>query len=187
MSDPRIDAYIAKSQPFARPIMERLRAFVHATVPNAGEAIKWNVPHFTYRGKNLAGMSAFKAHCAFAVHNAKHIAQYVKITDEGDIPLPTIAAELKAACATIDQAADGPKRTAPRKPASQIPVPQDFAAALREAPAASLTFEAFPPSQRAEYVLWIAEAKREETRNKRIKQALEWLAEGKRRNWKYER
>ena len=109
MSDPRIDEYIAKSQPFARPILEHLRAFVHATIPDAGEAIKWNVPHFTYRGKNLAGMSAFKAHCAFAVHSDKHIGQYVKIASVEQIPEQAIAAELKAACAIVDAKLDASK------------------------------------------------------------------------------
>ena len=64
-TDPRIDAYIAKSAPFARPILTRLRAAVHEACPEAEETIKWRMPFFLTDGKILCFMAAFKAHAGF--------------------------------------------------------------------------------------------------------------------------
>ncbi len=193
--DPRIDEKIARAAPFARPILEHLRALVHKTVPDAGEAIKWGMPHFTYKGKNIAGMASFKAHCAFMIHGEGRqgaegggMGSAGKIAALADLPPDEELAErLRIAQGRIDRGEKEAWREAPAKPKPAIAVPQDFAAELKANAAAGAYFDGLAPSHRYEYLQWITEAKRDETRAKRIAQAIEWLGEGKRRNWKYER
>lgn len=190
--DPRIDEKIAKAADFARPILEHLRALVHRTIPGAGEAIKWGMPHFTYKQKNLAAMAAFKAHCSFSIHGESHEGEGMgtlgKITTLADLPDDVeLARRLQEAQGRIDRGEKEAWRQAPPKPRRTIAVPEDFSAALAATPAAAQVFDGLAPSHRYEYLEWITGAKRPETRAKRIGEALEWLAEGKRRNWKYER
>lgn len=192
-SDPRIDAYIAKAAPFAQPILEHLRALVHDTVDGLDETVKWGMPHFVYKGKNLAGFAAFKAHAAFMVHgdgrqgpeDNQAMGQFGKLTALADLPGDQVLKRrIIAARERIDQAGTALKpKAAPRPAKAEIAVPEDFAAAL--SPPARASFDAFPPGARREYLEWIVTAKRPETRAKRIAQAAEWLAEGKKRNWKY--
>jgi uncharacterized protein YdeI (YjbR/CyaY-like superfamily) len=194
MSRDRIDAYIDKAQPFARPVLEHLRELVHAAVPDAQETLKWGMPHFVYKGKNVAGMAAFKAHCAFMIPGdgrqgeVEGMGSFGKIANLSDLPPDDdLRAKLAEAIGRIDTTGSAMKRTARAEPKAEIPIPQDFEGALRESPAAKATFDDLAPSHRREYLEWITEAKRDETRSKRIATALEWLAEGKRRNWKYEK
>ena len=190
--DPRIDEKIAKAAPFARPILEHWRALVHKTVPGVEEAIKWGMPHFVYKGKNIAGMAPFKAHCAVLVHGdgrqeSEGMGSYGKLTKLEDLPPDAeLVAKLQRAMGMIDRGEQPAWRQQP-KPKATIDVPQDFAAGLAANPAAAQFWDGLAPSHRYEYLQWITEAKRDETRVKRLGQALEWLAEGKRRNWKYER
>lgn len=194
--DPRVDEKIAQAAPFARPILEHFRVLVHKAVPEIEEAIKWGMPHFTYKGKNIAGMAAFKAHCAVIIHgegrqsDSEGMGSYGKVASLDDLPPEAeLAAKLNEAKARIDAAgtarkgAANPKAKAPRT----IDVPEDFGAALAANAAAATCWDSLAPSHRYEYLEWITEAKRDETRARRIAQSLEWLAEGKRRNWKYER
>jgi uncharacterized protein YdeI (YjbR/CyaY-like superfamily) len=193
-TDPRIDAYIANAAPFARPILAHLRAAVHAALPQAEETIKWGMPHFTLSGKNIAGMAAFKAHCSFVIHGEGRqggdagMGQFGKIASLDQLPDDSALAEsLRQAAgriATQGSATTPRARAAPKAP---IAMPDDFSRALAGNPAAQAAFDAFAPSHRREYLEWITEAKREETRAKRIAQSIEWLAEGKKRNWKYEK
>ena len=190
--DPRIDEKISQAADFARPILEHLRALVHRTVPDAGEAIKWGMPHFTYKGKNIAAMAAFKAHCSFSIHGESHEGEGMgtlgKITSLAELPDDAeLALRLQDALGRIDRGEKEAWREAPPKPMRTIDVPDDFSIALAATPAAAQVFDRLAPSHRYEYLEWITEAKRPETRAKRIGEALEWLAEGKRRNWKYER
>jgi uncharacterized protein YdeI (YjbR/CyaY-like superfamily) len=192
--DPRIDAYIDKAGEFARPILRHFRDLVHSTIDGAEEAVKWGMPHFTHNGKNVAGMAAFKAHCAVIVHGSGRqgegdgMGSYGKIASIEEMPDDTeLAARLVEARERIDTAGSAVKRAPKPKPKAELAVPQDFAAALRDNPKARATFEDFPPSQQREYVAWVSEAKQDATRAKRLVTSLEWLAEGKRRNWKYER
>lgn len=189
--DPRVDDYIARAAPFARPILEHLRAMVHKAIPDADEAIKWGMPHFTFKGKNVAGMAAFKAHCSFGIHGdgnaVEGIGQFGRIASLGDLPDgDDLRSRLSEACKRIENTGTALKRSKPRAPRAELPVPADLAQALAGNPAAKAVLEGFAPSHRREYLEWIIEAKREETRARRIAQAVEWLAEGKRRNWKYE-
>jgi uncharacterized protein YdeI (YjbR/CyaY-like superfamily) len=195
--DPRVDAYIEKSAEFARPILSHLREVVHAACPQAEETIKWGFPHFTYQG-TLCSMASFKSHCAFGFWKGeavvgtgaaaeKAMGQFGRITSLADLPpRKTLAAYVKKAKALNE--AEGPGRPGPkRKERGEVEIPDDLRAALRTDRKARATFEAFPPSHRREYVEWITEAMRPETRAKRLATTLEWLAEGKGRNWKYER
>lgn len=192
-SDPRVDSYIAKAAPFAQPILTHLRRIAHKALPDGEEGIKWGIPHFLLNGKNVAGMSAFTAHCAFVVHgegkqgSGEGMGAYGKITSMEDMPGDAeLTAAIKAAAERVKTQGSATKRSTPRKPKPEIPVPDDFAAALAEFDPAIATFNAFAPSHRREYLEWITQAKRPETRAKRIAQAIEWMAEGKKRNWKYE-
>lgn len=192
--EPRVDAYIAKAPPFARPILEKVRERVHATVPDVEEAMKWSAPGFTLNGKILLMMASFKAHAALNFWRGQEIGdgspkvgamgQFGKLTSIDDLPPD---AELDA---LIREAAELSEAPAPRKAKHAPKPPPDlhpqFDAALAKAPKARATFDNFPPSCRREYLEWIAEAKRDDTRGKRIVTAIEWLSEGKRRHWKYE-
>jgi hypothetical protein len=191
--DPRIDDKIAKAAPFARPILEHWRALVHAAVPDVEEAIKWGMPHFVYKGKNIAGMAPFKAHCAVMIHGdgrqeTEGMGSYGKLTKVEDLPPDDVlVGKLREAMGMIDRGEQPAWRQQPPKAKATIEVPQDFAAGLAANPDAAKFWDGLAPSHRYEYLQWITEAKRDETRVKRLAQALEWLAEGKRRNWKYER
>jgi uncharacterized protein YdeI (YjbR/CyaY-like superfamily) len=194
--DPRIDAYIAKAEPFARPILQKVRERVHDVLPDVEEAIKWNMPAYTLDGKIVAITAAFKAHAALNFWrgqellrndaNADAMGQFGKIKSVEDLPGDAEFDRLIREAAELAKSAPAPRKTkAEPKPA--LVVHPDFAAALDRAPQAKAALDGFPPSARRDYLEWIAEAKQEATRHKRIATALEWLSEGKRRNWKYER
>lgn len=193
-TDPRIDAYISGQADFARPILTHLRSVVHTACPAIEEGIKWSMPFFGYKGRPLAGMAAFKAHATFGfwqhtqltgeLRSDEAMGSFGRIASLADLPDDAMLTELiHKAMALIDQ---GVKPTRERAVKAEIPVPDDLIAALEQSPAAQAAFDGFPPSCRREYLEWIVEAKRAETRAKRLAQAVEWMAEGKRRNWKYE-
>lgn len=193
--DARIDAYIERQAEFAKPILEHLRAVVHSACPECEETLKWNMPAFMYKGEILAHMAAFKRHATFgfwrgslvvgdAGEPASGMGQFGRLETLDDLPPPV---ELKALVRKAMRLADeGVKAPRDKHKKAPFTVPQDMRAALDANPAARTTFDGFPPSAQRDYVDWITEAKREETRTKRLNQAIEWLAEGKRRNWKYE-
>lgn len=205
-SDPRIDAYIDKSADFAQPILRHIRDVVHTACPDVEETMKWSFPHFDYKGIMVA-MAAFKAHCTLNFWHAKEVmgpdaqegamGQFGRITSVKDLPSKKVltgyvkkAMALKDAGVKPSWAADraakakAKSKATPKKKA-EADVPEDLAAALAKSKKAAGTFAGFSPSHRREYVEWITEAKREATRAKRVAQTVEWLAEGKPRNWKY--
>lgn len=198
--DPRIDAYIAKSAPFAQPILRHLREIVHRGCPDVEESIKWGMPSFGHGGKILCHMAAFKAHCAFGfwhqgmeavVTSAKAAAEpamggFGRITALGDLPDERTLVSYVKHAAKLNESGE-PGRARPATKAKELAVPADLAAALKKNKAAAKTFAEFSPSHRKEYIEWIMEAKREETRQKRLTTTLEWLVAGKSRHWKYER
>lgn len=197
-TDPRIDAYIAKAAPFAQPILNHLRTLVHHGNPETEETIKWGCPFFTYRGQMFCSMAAFKAHAAFGFHHqgmekvlakdlgkqAEAMGFFGRLTSIAD--LPNDATLLRYIGAAVQLNDSGQPRLAKSKPKPELPVPPDFAAALKKNRKAAAVFTNFAPSHRRDYIEWITEAKREETRVKRLATALEWIADGKHRNWKYE-
>ena len=202
--DPRIDSYIADSAAFAQPILTRLRALVHESCPEVVETIRWSMPSFSYRERPLAQMAAFKQHCSFGLWNGgamtagggpsdigtpgtgdRVMARLDRLTSLDDLaPAETIMAGVRASAALI-ASGERPKRAA-RAVRPEAEIPPALAAALAQDAAAAATFAAFPQSCRREYCDWVAEAKRDATRDKRVGEAVAMLREGKRRNWKYE-
>ena len=189
--EPRIDAYIEKAQPFARPILEKVRERVHAVVPGIDEAMKWSHPTFCKGGKIVLGTAAFKAHAVINFWRGQELGfetkdgamgQLGKLTSVDDLPPDLDAMIARAAALTAAPVPRKPKHP-PKPPVAMHP---DFAAALEKAPKAKATLDLFPPSAQREYLEWIVEAKQDATRQKRISNAIEWLSEGKRRHWKYE-
>ncbi len=194
--DKRIDAYIAESAPFARPILAHLRAVVHAACPEVEETLKWSMPAFDYQGA-LCSMAAFKQHATFGFWKgalivdpktrkpAEAMGDLGRLASIDDLPSKRLLTGwIKQAMKLNEEGVKAPvrKSVASRK---VLPVPADLKVALTRSKKAAATFEAFPPGQRREYVEWITAAKREETRAARLKQAIEWMAEGKPRHWKY--
>ena len=192
-TDPRIDQYIAKSADFAKPILMHLRKVVHAACPDVEETMKWSAPHFDYKGM-MCGMSAFKSHCAFGFWKGSLVldgpglrdamGHFGRITSVRDLPSDRVLTGYIKKAAKLNDAGVKVARKPPQ-PNKPLRVPADFAGALKK-PAARKAFDAFSPSHRREYVEWITEAKTDATRQKRMATAVEWLAEGKSRNWKYE-
>ncbi|MBK9483912.1 MAG: YdeI/OmpD-associated family protein [Chitinophagaceae bacterium] len=202
MKDKKIDAYIAKSAAFAMPILNHIRELVHKACPDVEEKIKWSMPFFDYKGEMLCHMASFKQHAVMGfwkaslmkdsilLENAKSenaMGHLGRIESLKDMPSDKkITAWIKEAMLLNDK---GVKLPAKAKPADkkELPVPEYFVKALAKNKKAKQVFENFPPSHKKEYVMWITEAKTEDTRNKRMTTALEWMAEGKSRLWKYEK
>lgn len=194
--DERIDAYIARARPFAQPILNHVRARVHAALPEVEETLKWGAPAFLHDGKILLMMAAFKAHAVLnfwrgqdlreEASSKQAMGQFGKLMSVSDLPADEELGALIQRAANLCNAAPRP-RTLKHQPKAPAPMHPDFAEALEQAPTAKANFEGFSPSCRREYVDWIAEAKRDETRKKRIATAVAWLGEGKKRHWKYEK
>ena len=194
--DERVDAYIERQAEFAKPILTKLRAMVHAACPDCDETLKWSMPSFIYKGSILAGMAAFKAHATFGFWQAKLVVgetgrereamgSFGRLTRVEDLPdEATMAALIRKAMTLVDTGEKAPRPVKHPKPA--LETPPDLLEALAANEAARATFDDFPPSARRDYLDWLADAKRPETRAKRLAQAVEWMAEGKRRHWKYE-
>ncbi len=201
--DKRIDEYIAKAQPFAQPIMKKLRMLVHKANPEVTETIKWGMPSFDYKGAYFS-FAAFKQHCAGGFWKSKLIndpqgylserknqggeamGNLGRITSLKDLPPDDVMIDFFVQAKKLND--EGvkveKKKPAPKK---ELTVPKDLAALLNKNKKAKMIFEEFAPSHRREYIMWIEEAKTEETRSKRLATTVEWCAEGKSRNWKYER
>lgn len=194
--DKRIDAYIAKAAPFARPILTEVRERVHSACPDVEETLKWGHPSFTYHGI-LCGFAAFKEHATFGFWKASAIlgdrpgvvdtamGSFGRLTDVKQLPSKREMAKYIKEAMRLNVEGIKAHQKNPRKAKPPLKVPADLQAALVRNKAARTTFEDFSPSHRREYIEWITEAKREETRKKRLVQAIAWLAEGKARNWKY--
>ncbi len=192
--DRRVDAYIAKSAEFARPILEHLREVVHSACPEVAETIKWGMPFFV-RGAPLCHMAAFKHHCAFGFWKGARVTgvasgskgamgQFGRILSTADLPSRRSLAGLVRSAARL--AGTGAVAAARRRRPRPAPrAPADLRAALARNARALATFRALPPSGRREYVDWLLEAKRKETRTRRLAEAVRWLAAGKARNWRY--
>ena len=193
--DVRVDAYISKAADFAKPILNQLREAVHASCPDVEEDMKWSFPHFMYKGM-LCSMASFKEHAAFGfwkgslifgdhAKSGEAMGQLGRLTKPSDLPVKKVlAGYIKSAMALNDdgvKVARVPKRAAPRA----VRVPEDLAAALKKNKKAHATFEGFSPSHKREYIEWITGAKTAGTRARRLETAVEWMGEGKSRNWKY--
>ena len=189
--EPRIDAYIARAQPFAQPILAKVRERVHSLVPDIEETMKWSHPAFCRNGKIVLGTAAFKEHAAVNFWRGQELGLEAKAGAMGQLgkltTLEDLPADFDVIIARAAALSDVPAPPKPKAEPKALPdMHPDFAAALEKAPQARQAFESFAPGHRREYLEWVAEAKQDSTRQKRIASALEWLAQGKRRNWKYE-
>jgi len=194
--DPRVDAFITKAAPFARPILTHIREVVHEACPEVEETLKWSSPAFTYHGI-LCMMSAFKAHAIFGFWKGtlivdadgrkydKAMGNFGRLTDVKQLPSKRVLTSyIRQAMRLNAEGVTAPRKTAARRKAP-LRTPAELGTALKRNAKARATWEGFSPSHRREYVEWITEAKRPETRQQRLATTLEWLAEGKARNWKY--
>jgi len=193
--DPRVDDYIERSAPFARSILNHLRKVVHTACPEVEETVRWSSPTFLYHGM-MCGMASFKSHCTFGFwkgslvlgdngKTADAMGNFGRIERISDLPsAKQLSGYVKKAMELNVEGVKVVRRTSPRKP---LPVPPDLAAALGKNKKARAAFDAFPPSHQREYVEWVTEAKRDDTRRRRLETAMELIAEGKPRHWKYQK
>ena len=194
-TDTRVDAYIARAAPFARPVLTYLRAVVHEACPEAVETLKWGMPTFMHHGI-LCGFAAFKEHASFGFWKASLIldrrgkpaeagmGNFGKLTAISDLPARRVLLGYVRQAVRLNEAGIKARPKPKPKPAARMPA--DLRSALARAAKARATWGAFSPSQRREYIEWITEAKGEGTRARRVATTVEWLEQGKRRNWKYE-
>ena len=200
--DPRVDLYIEKAAPFAQPVLTHLRNLVHQACPRATESVKWGMPFFLQQGIVLCHMAAFKQHCAFGfwgpemkkvlatdgLVSSKAMGSLGRITGLRDLPADRLLLRYMSQAAEFVESGQR-KKSIDRKPKAAKPhlrVPVELSAALKKNKLAAKAFERFSPSCRREYVEWIWAAKRQETKERRVAQAVEWIAQGKSQNWKYE-
>jgi len=200
--DPRVDLYIEKAAPFAQPVLTHLRNLVHQACPRATESVKWGMPFFLQQGIVLCHLAAFKQHCAFGfwgpemkkvlatdgLVSSKAMGSLGRITGLRDLPADRLLLRYMSQAAEFVESGQR-KKSIDRKPKAAKPhlrVPVELSAALKKNKLAAKAFERFSPSCRREYVEWIWAAKRQETKERRVAQAVEWIAQGKSRNWKYE-
>jgi uncharacterized protein YdeI (YjbR/CyaY-like superfamily) len=200
--DKRIDAYIAKAQPFARPVLRHIRSLVHTACPGVEETMKWSFPHFDYRGQMMCSMAAFKEHCVFGFWKSTLLMDpggYLKprsaqggtamgnlgrITAMGDLlPDKVFIGFVRQAMKLNDEGAKLPAK--PKTKPAKLVIPNYFMKAVRRNKKAAAVFDAFSYSNKKEYVQWVTDAKTDSTREQRLATAVEWMAEGKVRNWKY--
>lgn len=195
---PEVDAYIGRSAQFAQPILKKVRRLYHQACPEVREEMKWGTPFFVHQGI-LGGVMAFKAHVnvlfwKMALINdptgwlrpeADSKMPARRVTSLKDLPTDKVLLDYILQAVALNEAGESPPRKKPQK-AKDLAIPDDLAAALKKNKAARTTFENFSPSGRNEYIQWITEAKQPATRERRLATTLEWLAEGKTRNWKYE-
>lgn len=199
VKEPKIDVYIEKSAEFAKPILRHIRQLVHKACPDIKEAVKWGMPFFDCDGP-VCNMASFKQHCAFGFWKAplmkdpenifnkdgkNAMGQFDRITSIKDLPADKIIIAYIKEAVELNKA--GVKVVKAKAAVQELPVPEALAAALKKNKTAKAAFEKFPPSHRKEYIQWITEAKTDATRDKRVAAAIEWMAEGKGRNWKYEK
>jgi uncharacterized protein YdeI (YjbR/CyaY-like superfamily) len=195
-NSPAVDAYIAKSAPFARPILTHIRKLMHKACPQIEETIKWSVPHFEYKGV-IAGMAAFKQHAAFGFWKQRlmkdptgffargeHGMGGRKIRSVDELPSDTVLLRYIREAVALNEQGARIKRVAQKKP--PVKPPPYLVAALKKNTKARATFENLSPSAQREYVEWLTEAKQDATRERRLVTTIEWLAAGKQRNWKYQ-
>jgi uncharacterized protein YdeI (YjbR/CyaY-like superfamily) len=197
--NPKVDDYMANAADFAKPVMAHLRKLLHKTCPGVIEEMKWGIPHFDYKGEMMCIFAAYKSHCAFtfwkeslmsdpklkANPTVKAINRYMgKITALSDLPSDRqLVAYIKEAMALNDNGVKLPPRKSDKP--KDIAIPDYLAKRLAANPKVKAVFEGQSASFRKEYLVWITDAKTDETREKRMAEALAWIAEGKGRFWKY--
>jgi uncharacterized protein YdeI (YjbR/CyaY-like superfamily) len=199
--DPRVDAYIEKAAPFAKPVLIKLRKLIFQACPEASETIKWGFPNYEIYGSVFCNMASFKEHCTFGfwkasllkdpngilqVKDRNAMGHLDRIASVKDLPPDKILLAYLQEAALLNK--NNIKVVKPKSvPKKELPMPKALTTALKKNKKAATVFGGFSPSQRREYVEWITEAKTEETLNKRLATTMEWLEEGKSRHWKYKK
>lgn len=195
---PEFDAHIAEAAPFAQPILKKIRALFHKACPQIEETMKWHFPHFEYKGI-VARLGAFKWHVSFGFWKGNLLTDrhslfaasekpemtWARITDISQLPSDKVLLEYIREAIALNEKGVKPPAEKKRRRKKELPVPDDLARALKKNKKVRETFESFSPSNKRDYVEWITEAKQDETRARRLATAIEWMAEGKPRNWKY--
>ncbi len=191
-----VDAYIKKSPEFARPILVKLRALFHRADSRIQETMKWGVPHFEYKGI-VGSFAAFKQHVGFGFWKSKLLKDPAnlfggdpkasmsssKLTSIKHLPADkVILSYIQRAVELNEEEVIVPKEVN-RRP--KLTAPDFFVAALKKNKKAQTNFQAFSETNRRDYIEWLIDAKQKETQKRRLATALNWLAEGKPRNWKY--
>jgi uncharacterized protein YdeI (YjbR/CyaY-like superfamily) len=186
-------AQIQQAAEFARPICEQLRAIIHRSAPELRETIKWGNPCFEGRGP-ICGMAAFQKHVRLFFFKGAHVPDPEGVFEDGkdnpsgrsmrfssiqEIPVKKLERLIRAAA---KMNAEGKARPTKRTPRPELPLPNEFSAALKRAPKAQAYFKTLPPSCRREYIEWISTAKKDQTRERRLAAAIEMLSQGKRHN-----
>ena len=196
-TDPFVDAYIDKAADFAKPILYHIRKLVHEACPDVVETKKWSFPHFDYKGI-MCSMASFKEHCAFGFWKQSlmedkafpaektAMGSFGRITSLADLPDEKTMKKLIGDAMKLNDAGIKLAKPKPTGEKKELVVPEILVAALETNALASETFNNFPYSKKKDYVEWITEAKTDVTRDKRLATAIEWLAEGKARHWKYQ-
>ena len=193
--DPRIDAYIAKSAEFAKPILEHLRAVVHVACPDVEETMKWSMPHFDYRGEMMCAMAAFKAHAVFgfwqgalvlgaSAQRREAMGSFGRITSVKELPAKRVLVSYVRRAMALNDAGIKVTRAVRRRRAEAV-VPADLASALRRTKGALAQWRALAPGHRREYVQWVQDAKQSATRARRIATTVGQVVQGKSQNWRY--
>ena len=200
----RVDAYIEKAPEYAKPVLEHLRELIHKTCPDVEESWKWSFPVFLYRDIMMCNMAAFKQHCAFGFWKGAIMQddeQILELKDKSvmghlgriesisDLPPDKILVKyIKVAMRLNEEDIKVPRKPKPtEQEKKELVVPDYFIGALKKNKTAQKAFDTFSYSHRKEYIQWFEDAKTTPTRDKRVAQAIEWIAEGKGRNWKYEK
>ena len=198
-TDPRVDAYIDKARDFAKPVLNHIRELVHQACPDVEETMKWSFPHFDYKGQMMCSMASFKEHCAFGFwkqslledaafpSEKSAMGSFGRITSLKDLPNAKTMKKLIHDAMKLNDEGKKVQRAPVSKDKKEVVVPDVLQKALSKSKAAAATFNNFPYSKKKDYVDWINDAKTDATRDKRLATTIEWLAEGKARNWKYEK
>ena len=193
--DPRVDAYIAKSADFAKPILKHFRKLVHQAAPQIEETLKWSMPSFVHKGI-VCGMAAFKHHAVvhfwkgdlmFAGDTKKReeaMGDFGRLTSVDQLPDDDVMLGYIRKAVELNE--HGVKK-APRerKSPAELTVPDDLQRAVAKNKKAREAFAKFSYSHRKEYIEWLTSAKRDETRARRLATAVEWISQGKPQNWKH--
>lgn len=195
---PKVTEYIGKAADFAQPILNHLRAIIFEACPDAEEDIKWGTPHYGYKGDHLVMMAGFSKHCSFSLYKAelmkdkdiiasvkagKKFGYMDKVKDIRELPAKKVLTAYIKEAMTLNASGIAKPRPVKEKSTEPVVAPAAFTDALKKNKKANEIFESKSPSFRKNYIIWVADAKTDETRNKRIEQSLEWIEAGKDRFW----
>lgn len=195
----QINLYIAEQPEWQRKLLVRLRQLIHSTDAEVEETWKWNSPHFDHQGI-MVGLQAFKEHVAVWFHKGSLIKDPKKLFEalpkgeekgmrsyklfEGDKLNEAAFIDLVKQAVALN--AKGTKLTDAKPARKALVIPEDLEHVLHKDPTAWANWEAFNYSCKKEYIEWVTDAKQEETRKRRIAQALEKIREGESKEEKHQ-